>query len=316
MRKFCFILALIALAFVACNSPSGSDGENPDSALAVRKYIALDSARTYTLTISSVGDRPTHEVGDTYEYTVTNGTSEKKSVGKVVSADNANYARTYIHSYGLQPQGAGAGVFSVTLYISRIRFINGSITFDDGSIDSGPGYIGEALDTEGMVVTATYSDGSTTMNSGEVSGNSGGSYSCGVIVNDGTFTMAGGEISGNIFHSGSGVWVDKGYNLGGGTFIMTGGVISGNTATSRGGGLYVDGNGTFRISNGTVYGSNANPATLANTATSGGAALYKVTDGTAEHGNGTTWTAFTFDGSDSYGSYKNGTIEVLNGVLQ
>jgi len=125
----------------------------------------------------------------------------------------------------------------------------------------------------------------------------------GVLVFGGTFTMNGGIISGNTAtQSGGGVRVERG------TFIMNGGTISGNTAASQGGGVYVNSDGTFRISNGTVYGSNGSNASLRNTAGQG-AALYN--DGTAQHGtlNGTTWN------SGGTLSSADDTIIVVNGVL-
>jgi hypothetical protein len=81
--------------------------------------------------------------------------------------------------------------------------------------------------------------------------------------------------------------------------------VSSNAATN-GGGVCV-GNGTFRIANGTVYGSNASP-TDANTASTNGDALY-VNIGTAYDGSfsGNTW----MPGSSLVGSvpgYEDNTI--------
>jgi hypothetical protein len=124
--------------------------------------------------------------------------------------------------------------------------------------------------------------------------------------------MNGGAISGNTADLGGGVYVDTS-----GTFTMEGGAISGNTADYGGGGVYVgrqnsDNYGTFRITNGTIYGS-SEPAGLANTATSEGAALYR--DGyyaIAEYGKfiGEVWTPNgTLPTTDD-------TIIVEDGLLQ
>jgi hypothetical protein len=123
---------------------------------------------------------------------------------------------------------------------------------------------------------------------------------------NGTFTMNGGEITGNNATSRGG-----GVSLNGGTFTMNGGEITGNNATSRGGGVYVDGGlGTFRMVTGTIYGNEAavSPASLRNTA-SNGAALF-VSVGTAEYGtfNGPTWNS-----NGSLATTDN-TIKYLNGV--
>ena len=134
----------------------------------------------------------------------------------------------------------------------------------------------------------------------------------------------GSKISGNtaIFpHSnynnsayGGGVAVARG------TFIMNGGEISGNAAfdyddyyyrsPSRGGGVYVSSGGTFRIANGTVYGSDAEEG-LKNYGA--GAALYN--DGTAQCG--------TFEGTKNKKKWysrdslttTSHTIRVINGGL-
>jgi hypothetical protein len=64
-----------------------------------------------------------------------------------------------------------------------------------------------------------------------------------------TFTMNGGIISGNTSSQGGGVYVN-----GGGSFIMNGGVISGNTATGTGGGG-VRVFGTFTMNGGIISGN-------------------------------------------------------------
>ncbi len=63
------------------------------------------------------------------------------------------------------------------------------------------------------------------------------------VYNNGTFTMRSGTISGNTAgYNGGGVYVS------GGTFIMTGGEITGNTADAAGGGVYLAYGSVFRIS--------------------------------------------------------------------
>jgi len=124
------------------------------------------------------------------------------------------------------------------------------------------------------------------------------------IATDGTFTMNGGKVSDNTntFTVGGGVYVATGA-----TFNMTGGVISGNTSSTSGGGVYNA--GTFRIVNGTIYGSGE--GALSNTAASG-AAL--ESGGTAQRG--------TFSGTNSAWVSKgtltstSNTIAVYNGMLE
>jgi hypothetical protein len=168
------------------------------------------------------------------------------------------------------------------------------------------------------------------MNGGEISGNKGGVS----LSSTSAFTMKGGEIAGN---TGNGVYVSGIFNMfsgkisrntssnGGGVcvgnntnavFNMRGGEISGNTATSQGGGLYLY-NGKFRISGGTIYGSNE-AEDIKNTDPSGAALGRMNSDISAEYG--------TFDENDNWikaGNiftgilgYYNDTLKVLEGVKQ
>ena len=157
--------------------------------------------------------------------------------------------------------------------------------------------------------------GTFTMQGGEISDNTAKSNSDseaadggGVHVGEGaTFTMSGtAKISGNTaeadFWAGGG-----GVNISKGTFTMNGGEISGNTA-GGGGGVCLNADATFRIVNGTVYGSDE--GVLSNTATNG-STLRNYDNGTAQHGtfSGTTWT------SKGNLTTTNDTIKVVNGEL-
>jgi uncharacterized repeat protein (TIGR02543 family) len=154
-----------------------------------------------------------------------------------------------------------------------------------------------------------YGNATFTMHGGEISGNTAGASGSGggVALYDGTFTMHGGTISGNTAPFGGGVMVGSSC-----TFTMYGGTISGNTGGSGGGG--VDTEGTFRMVTGTIYGSNASPASLRNTNNNNYGAALVFAGGTAQRGtfaaNGTTWNpSGTLDDT-------NNTIRVVNGVLQ
>jgi len=125
------------------------------------------------------------------------------------------------------------------------------------------------------------------------------------------FNMRGGSIADNTAARGGGV-----YAYIGGMFAMTGGEVLDNTATGvatfgGGGGVYLD-QGTFRISDGTVYGTDASTG-LQNKAESGtGAALGMGEIGTAQYGtlSGTSWT------TKGMLDTTNNTIRVLGGELQ
>jgi uncharacterized repeat protein (TIGR02543 family) len=192
---------------------------------------------------------------------------------------------------------------------------NGTFTMHGGEI-SGNNVTGTSRDGGGVHVAS----GSTfTMHGGTISGNkvaSGTAGGGGVYVTNGTFTMHDGKISGNTANGGGGVLV-TGSN---GTFTMRGGEIFGNTATGNfsgtgggGGGVLVY-SGTFRIVNGTIYGSNEADANLRNRANSApGAALWKYANGTAQRGtfaaNGTTWR------SSGDMATSEDTVRVVNGEL-
>jgi fibronectin type 3 domain-containing protein len=136
------------------------------------------------------------------------------------------------------------------------------------------------------------------MEGGEIFGNTASTYGGGV---SGTFTMNGGKISNNTAQNGGGVAM---YNM---TFTMNNGIISNNTA-QNGGGVYI--RGTFHMSGGAVYGTNAS-IELKNTATNG-AVLYKYdTSSLTQYGilNGNT-----FNKSGDLSTTDN-TIRVVNGSL-
>jgi hypothetical protein len=154
-----------------------------------------------------------------------------------------------------------------------------------------------------------YSNGIFTMESGEISGNTGG----GVYVQSGTFTMNGGEISGNTGYSGGGVLIN------GGTFTMKGGKISGNKRTSTdanagGGGVMVQG-GTFRMVTGTIHGSNEDDEELKNTSATAGAAWFMSTSTspTAEFGTFDDDTGLIWERKGTFPYTFEDTIEAEDG---
>jgi uncharacterized repeat protein (TIGR02543 family) len=161
-------------------------------------------------------------------------------------------------------------------------------------------------------------NGAISGNTNTGSGTSGSAYGGGVYINSGTFIMRGGTISGNTatgsnYVSGGGVFVSSSSS-----FIMYGGEIAGNTASSYyicGGGGVMNG-GTFRIVNGTVYGSNegalSNNVVRLFNSTGGsatGAALNN--EGTAQRG---TFSDETWSSKGTL-STNNSTIRVDNGEL-
>lgn len=170
-------------------------------------------------------------------------------------------------------------------------------------ISSGGRFI---MNGDNILNTVFINDGGIfTMNGGKVTGGSG-------IINSGVFTMNGGEISGNRGNTSAGV------HNSGGIFNMRGGIISNNTATNYNwfivvsGGVVNRNDAIFRISNGIVYGRNAEVG-LSNQSERGGAAALFNSEGVAQHG--------IFNNDDTFVPFgnletTNDTIHVVDGVLQ
>jgi hypothetical protein len=132
----------------------------------------------------------------------------------------------------------GGGVRVV--YTSTVIMNGGVISGNKASGGSGGG----------MYVSSA---GASTMNNGEISGNTASSCGGGVFIDfGGIFTMGNGAISGNKANQGGGVYA-TGYpeHSGVATLIMNDGEISGNMAID-GGGVYFGYNGAFTMSYGKI----------------------------------------------------------------
>ena len=154
--------------------------------------------------------------------------------------------------------------------MDAIYMTGGSFTLTDCK---GVGTITHASSKTGRGVYV--SSGTFNMYGGSITGNKaqdaqgrgGGVY---VYSGSGTFNMYGGSITGNETNRGGGVYV-----TGKGSFTMSASAdgqnipsITGNNATENGGGVYVVGSSsTFKMTGGTIGGTDANDA---NTATNGG----------------------------------------------
>jgi len=189
--------------------------------------------------------------------------------------------------------------------------VNGGTFIMNGGTISGNKATGNYGGTGGGVYVGS---GTFTMTGGTISeneaisNNNDGGCGGGVVVSSGTFTMTGGTISGNTAAFAGGVYVQ-------GTFNMNGGLISGNTVTGSGGGVYLGSEGTFQISNGTVYGNeNTTLQNLRNNIPTEeyGAALFVADGGTAKDGNGSdiplTSGSVPALGGPNYFRYTNSTI--------
>ena len=146
---------------------------------------------------------------------------------------------------------------------------------------------------------------------GKITHASGGT-GCGVYISGGTFNMYGGSITGNTATDGRGRGGGVYVTSGGGAFKMFGGSITGTKATD-GGGVYVNG-GSFTMSGGSITGNKAD-------GTGGGVCVNYdgtfnmsnnscITGNTAYHGGG-VYVARTPDSNN----YKPGNFAMSSGTI-
>ena len=185
--------------------------------------------------------------------------SSKTGRGVYVSSGTFNmYGGSITGNKAQDAQGRGGGVY-VYSGSGTFNMYGGSITGNTATGDGG----------------GVYKSGSGTFNmyGGSITGNTANSYGGGVYVDGGGFTMSGGTIGGTktgetntATYGGGGVYAKA-------NFEMTGGSITGNE-TNRGGGVYVTGKGSFTMS-ASADGQNI-PSITGNNATENGGGVYVV----------------------------------------
>ena len=186
---------------------------------------------------------------------------------------------------------AGAAIQNCTSNVAggAVRVNRGALAIDGGTIRNNMSTISDrSVGGGGIYVT----DGSLTMSSGLVEGNTAGNGGGINLVSGSTFTMTGGTISSNTstVNQGGGVLVaggssftmsgeslieknesDRGAGVNvlqdGSSFTMNSGTIRANIAGIHGGGVLVNGVGTFTMNGGVIGGDSTADA---NTAESGG----------------------------------------------
>ena len=185
--------------------------------------------------------------------------SSKTGRGVYVSSGTFNmYGGSITGNKAQDAQGRGGGVY-VYSGSGTFNMYGGSITGNRATGDGGGVY-------------KSGSNSSFNMYGGSITGNTANSYGGGVYVDGGGFTMSGGTIGGtktgetNTATYGGGVYAKA-------NFEMTGGSITGNK-TNRGGGVYVTGKGSFTMS-ASADGQNI-PSITGNNATENGGGVYVV----------------------------------------
>ena len=200
--------------------------------------------------------------------------------------------------------GFGGGVYAATPFGGV-----GSTFIMDGGIIGGeePEDANTAVNGGGV---ALENNGTFTMNSGEISGNTTIGSGGGIFFRGTTpFTMNNGEINNNQANFGGGIFVNTDS-----MFIMNDGEVSDNTALSQGGGIFVSGNTAntmFTMNNGVISG---NDAILGGGILNTGAFIVndgEISDNAASDSGGGVFVVGTFTAND--GSITNNTAEVSGG---
>ena len=186
--------------------------------------------------------------------------SSKTGRGVYVSSGTFNmYGGSITGNKAQDAKGRGGGVY-VYSGSGTFNMYGGSITGNRATGDGGGVY-------------KSGSNSSFNMYGGSITSNTANSYGGGVYVDGGGFTMSGGTIGGTktgetntATYGGGGVYAKA-------NFEMTGGSITGNE-TNRGGGVYVTGKGSFTMS-ASADGQNI-PSITGNNATENGGGVYVV----------------------------------------
>jgi hypothetical protein len=239
-----------ALSFIS-NAPNGNAGSS--------NVFVINMSGNFS--VNGIEDAGSSSIGGIYKKVRMTGG------GTMSLASNGNLIRTAENQTfiidGPTLQGKD-GNDTALVYIagnSTVELLSGYIKNNNNNIDDGFG--------GGVCVVG----GNFTMNGGVISGNSvdqGG----GVFLGGGNFTMSDGVISNNECIAAAGVFVNSGM------FLMTGGEISSNHANTFGGGVGVNSMGSFSMTGGVIYGTNA-ANSLKNTASTG-AAVYISSSGIAK----------------------------------
>ena len=223
--------------------------------------------------------------------------SSKTGRGVYVSSGTFNmYGGSITGNKAQDAQGRGGGVY-VYSGSGTFNMYGGSITGNRATGDGGGVY-------------KSGSNSSFNMYGGSITGNTANSYGGGVYVDGGGFTMSGGTIGGTktgetntATYGGGGVYAKA-------NFEMTGGSITGNE-TNRGGGVYVTGKGSFTMS-ASADGQNI-PSITGNNATENGGGVYVV--GSSSTFKMTGGSIGGTNENDANTAYRGGGVCVDSGIF-
>ena len=232
--------------------------------------------------------------------------SSKTGRGVYVSSGTFNmYGGSITGNKAQDAKGRGGGVY-VYSGSGTFNMYGGSITGNTANSYGGGVYV---------------DGGGFTMSGGTIGGTKTGetntaTYGGGGVYAKANFEMTGGSITGNETNRGGGVYV-----TGKGSFTMSASAdgqnipsITGNNATENGGGVYVIGSSsTFKMTGGTIGGTDANDA---NTATNGGGVCVSKNGSFEMSGS----SCITNNKADSYGggvniNYASATFTMKGGSI-
>jgi len=277
--------------------------------------VYLNSGAIFTMYRGTISDNNTRYGGG-----VCVGSNEIRDTSTHFEMnDGTIYGNTALYGGGVFVEYGSTSMINGEILRNNATYGGGvSLGFVSTFTMSGGDIRSNSASDAGGGVNINRSSGTFTMESGTISYNyatKGGGVQVenstlggGVQVENSTFTMSGtAKISNNIVTNAGG-----GVNMDGGNFNMSGGTISSNQAIWGGGvHMYNNSGSIFRISNGTIHGSNEPNTALRNTVpNSGGGASLCRNNCIAQYESGSTWNNI------SNNIRVENTINVVNGVLQ
>jgi hypothetical protein len=125
--KKCLAPIFVILTLISCSG--AESGIDPTTGIGT--YTNSKNNASYTLVITPGDSRSAYYTGDSYELTVKRGNEEKLSSGKVAALMGGAAVLLPIFTGADAFQGAASG--------KKINSITGTITFNDGTTEPGPG---------------------------------------------------------------------------------------------------------------------------------------------------------------------------------
>ena len=126
---FLVCIFVFGVLFVSCDSSGGSSGGEFNTV--TKTFSGTSNGATYTLVITQ---RARFAAGDTYILTTVKSGVSKKSAGTIAAIAMTRFT--------LKPNSSGSQNFTLTFSGTTITGITGTISYDDGTSETGPGSFG------------------------------------------------------------------------------------------------------------------------------------------------------------------------------